>query len=1048
MDAVLDSFHDFVSKQRRSSKRRRRQQAERKSRSFVRLQGESLEGRELLSGTPTSEWASKVVAFSSQYDTSAYSAAQALGAPNVTSYGDNREAWCPKNQNGTTESLTVGYATPIYANGITVRESSGNGFVTKLELRNAATGAYETVWQGTDSTAQGTPGDLKVAFAQRSYLVDAVRVTTNTSQSTTWEEVDAVQLSGVTADAPATTTSVTATFQDGVNGYAGTTDTHIRSATATTNYGTSTTMYGSNVSGSLMKWDVSKIPTNAVVQSAKLTLNVTDPSASSYELYQLKRNWSEASATWNNASTGTPWEVAGAKGATDRGSTVLGSITASTTGEKVITLNAAGVAAVQAWINNPSSNFGLVLQDYTGTDGMAFQSSESTTVTARPKLEITYGAGSTTLNKAPTVNAGVDKSATLAAGVSLDGTVSDDGLPNPPGTVKTTWTKVSGPGTVTFANAAAVDTTASFSTAGTYVLRLTGSDGTLSASDDATITAGSTSTTNQAPVVSAGANQTITLPGTATLAGTVKDDGLPNPPAATTATWSLASGPTGGTVSFANAKSASTTASFSTAGTYVLKLTASDGQLSSSATTTITVNPVSTPTGTSTGIWMTKAEIMALPTSGAAWDTLVKAAANDTSKPNLANIDDYTEVNALAKAIVGIRTGNQAMIDQARTSVMAAIGTEKGGDSLGPARLLAPLVSTANLVGLSATQDTQFRSWLSQVRTETYSDGMSIVSDDEKRANNYGAMAGASRIAIDLYLGDKTDLARAVQVFKGWLGDTSAYTGFSFGGPDDDLSWQPDPNHPLAILPVGATLNGHSVSGLMPEEMRRGDTYQWPPVPTTYVWQSLQGAFVQAEMLYRAGYNSGTNNVYSWSNNALLRATKFAYSLGDQYDPEWYPTTGTSQWLPPLINARYGTNYPENASAPAGKIMGWTAWSTQNLAPAASSTTSVMAAPTTQSLTTNSTSSPVAPTLELAPQTSSQTVSSPAVGTPVTDSSTTSSPAVGSTTPSTAVDQVFATTPQADPLTSVTPTNQTSDWSVSSSLADELVALLTQQRNR
>jgi hypothetical protein len=46
----------------------------------------------------------------------------------------------------------------------------------------------------------------------------------------------------------------------------------------------------------------------------------------------------------------------------------------------------------------------------------------------------------------------------------------------------------SGPGTVTFANPAALSTTATFSTAGTYVLLLTASDGTLNSSNSVTIT--------------------------------------------------------------------------------------------------------------------------------------------------------------------------------------------------------------------------------------------------------------------------------------------------------------------------------------------------------------------------------------------------------------------------------------------------------------------------------------------------------------------------------------------------------------------------------
>ena len=97
-------------------------------------------------------------------------------------------------------------------------------------------------------------------------------------------------------------------------------------------------------------------------------------------------------------------------------------------------------------------------------------------------------------------------------------------------------------------------------------------------------------TVNQAPVVNAGNTQTITLPATATLAGSVIDDGLPNPPAATTAAWSVTSGPAA--VTFANPSSPTTSATFTTAGIYVLRLTASDSALTSFSEVTITVNPV------------------------------------------------------------------------------------------------------------------------------------------------------------------------------------------------------------------------------------------------------------------------------------------------------------------------------------------------------------------------------------------------------------------------------------------------------------------------
>ena len=190
-------------------------------------------------------------------------------------------------------------------------------------------------------------------------------------------------------------------------------------------------------------------------------------------------------------------------------------------------------------------------------------------------------------NQAPVVNAGPDQSIVLPALANLAGTASDDGLPNPPGALTTTWSVTSGPGTVVFGNVHALATTASFSATGVYVLQLTASDGALSTSDTMQVTV-INSPVNQPPVVNAGPNQTITLPAVANLAGTASDDGLPNPPGALTTTWSVVSGP--GTVVFGNVHALATTAAFSVAGPYVLQLAASDGALSTSATMQVTVN--------------------------------------------------------------------------------------------------------------------------------------------------------------------------------------------------------------------------------------------------------------------------------------------------------------------------------------------------------------------------------------------------------------------------------------------------------------------------
>jgi hypothetical protein len=94
-------------------------------------------------------------------------------------------------------------------------------------------------------------------------------------------------------------------------------------------------------------------------------------------------------------------------------------------------------------------------------------------------------------NTAPSVDAGSDLTIKLGELASLDGTVNDDGLPSPPSAVTTLWTKLGGPGTVTFADPSAVDTTAGFSEIGVYELQLTANDSELAASDTVTVTVNS-----------------------------------------------------------------------------------------------------------------------------------------------------------------------------------------------------------------------------------------------------------------------------------------------------------------------------------------------------------------------------------------------------------------------------------------------------------------------------------------------------------------------------------------------------------------------------
>jgi hypothetical protein len=147
------------------------------------------------------QWANSVIGYSSQWDGWS-SAAQALGAPDTFAYVDSGTAWAPVPMNGSMEFIALGYSTPVYASGVTIRETYGNGCVYQVDVLDQ-NNVLHTVWTGTDPSPPGSPVDFLVSFSQTAFLVTGVEIYVNTNQNlSTWEEIDAVQLSGSTTSAP------------------------------------------------------------------------------------------------------------------------------------------------------------------------------------------------------------------------------------------------------------------------------------------------------------------------------------------------------------------------------------------------------------------------------------------------------------------------------------------------------------------------------------------------------------------------------------------------------------------------------------------------------------------------------------------------------------------------------------------------------------------------------------------------------------------------------------------------------------------------------
>lgn len=158
----------------------------------------------------------------------------------------------------------------------------------------------------------------------------------------------------------------TSAFPDGVLPLctqAGTSDPWLDSSAPTTSHGTaaSWTLNGTPDQVGLVRWNLSSLQAGSHVTSAYVDVWATDGSANSFQAFEILRDWAEAEGTWNLAATGSAWQSTGAQGSTGRGASALGRLTGAAGGLR-LTFNAAGLTVLQKWIEQPSSNHGIVLQ--------------------------------------------------------------------------------------------------------------------------------------------------------------------------------------------------------------------------------------------------------------------------------------------------------------------------------------------------------------------------------------------------------------------------------------------------------------------------------------------------------------------------------------------------------------------------------------------------------------------------------------------------------------------------------------------------------------
>lgn len=141
------------------------------------------------------QWASKVISFSSQNQSTKYSAQQVLGKPNAMPQGgDSYVAWAPA-QKGSKEFIQVGFTTPMKVQQVIISEPYNATAIRKVILYDA-NGKKYNAYKGVPKIVAegGRMFHIKLDEVTATEIV-AVRVELMLSMLDKWSEIDAIGIS-------------------------------------------------------------------------------------------------------------------------------------------------------------------------------------------------------------------------------------------------------------------------------------------------------------------------------------------------------------------------------------------------------------------------------------------------------------------------------------------------------------------------------------------------------------------------------------------------------------------------------------------------------------------------------------------------------------------------------------------------------------------------------------------------------------------------------------------------------------------------------------
>lgn len=363
-------------------------------------------------------------------------------------------------------------------------------------------------------------------------------------------------------------------------------------------------------------------------------------------------------------------------------------------------------------------------------------------------------------------------------------------------------------------------------------------------------------------------------------------------------------------------------------------------------------------------IWITQAEIDALPTNTAAYTRVLSAANATWPKADISVQENNCGAYVMAGALVWMKTRQVQYRAKVRDSIMAAIrscpiraGVIQNAYSYSPHRFLPGYAAAADMIDLQSfapDSDAIFRGYIDSVRwvplkQRNASEGSSILQMHEISAAA-GAGPGGSRIACSAYLGDAQDLARCNSFFRAYS-DQSYYPAgtvkFPPGANAGDYfdkgtigSWIYEPTwicgdtaswtviSPACIKTDPADGDTATIDGALVCQLSRlasggpAEPFTWPPnqAAKMYQWTNLNYLFIQSEFLYRVGYT----DIYSHGNQSLKRCMNMMIRSGSPYGP--LPEFASANWVAWVSNRRYGTNHPTAPCITSNWSVYWTDW--------------------------------------------------------------------------------------------------------------------------